>query len=303
MDAGSVALGQSWSLVALPDSQAVMASYPEILYAQTAWIAAQSRSLNIEYVVHEGDITNDSTEEQWNVADHAFRLLDHKVPYALTVGNHDYPGSGAVTSRDTSEFDAHFPPGRIQEQPGLVDTFEPGTVKNAAYAFQAGGQPWLILALEFGPRDAVLAWAEGALDARPGARVILVTHAYLFIDGTRLDHVAGINQYSNPHDLAQVQLDGTNDGEEMWQKLIAHRPEIRFVLCGHMHARARLTSQRQAGPPVHQLLSDFQAESLGGSGYLRILSFMPTGQVMVRTYSPFLDQFLTDDDNQFVLDL
>jgi hypothetical protein len=54
---------------------------------------------------------------------------------------------------------------------------------------------------------------------------------------------------------------------------------------------------------VHQLLADFQTESLGGSGYLRILTFMPTGQVMVRTYSPFLDQFLTDDDNQFVLDL
>jgi hypothetical protein len=190
-----------------------------------------------------------------------------------------------------------------------VATFEPGTVTNAAYAFQAGGQPWLILALEFGPRDTVLAWAESVLDARPGASVILVTHAYLFVDGTRLDHVAGTNQYSNPHDYGQLDSasdaanDGPNDGEELWQKLIAHRPEIRLVLCGHMHARARLTSQRPAGPPVHQLLSDFQAESLGGSGYLRILTFMPTGQVLVRTYSPFLDQFLSDDENQFVLDL
>jgi 3',5'-cyclic AMP phosphodiesterase CpdA len=302
LDGSAPASGQSWTLVALPDTQAVVSAYPEILYAQTAWIAAQARALNIEYVVHEGDITNDSTDEQWNTADHAFRLLDYKVPYALTMGNHDYPGSGNVNSRDASQFDAHFPVSRMRWQPGLVETFEPDTVVNAAYAFQAGGQPWLIFALEFGPRDAVLAWVDRVLEARPGSTAILVTHAYLFVDGTRFDHVNGVDQYSNPHGYDHGQLDGVNDGEEMWQKLIAPHPEIRFVLCGHMHAEARLTSARPAGPPVHQMLADFQGESQGGSGFMRILTFMPDGQVMVRTYSPFLDQYRTDDENQFVLE-
>jgi hypothetical protein len=65
---------------------------------------------------------------------------------------------------------------------------------------------------------------------------------------------------------------------------------------------ARLTSARPAGPPVHQMLADFQGESQGGSGFMRILTFMPDGRVMVRTYSPFLDQYRTDDENQFVLE-
>ena len=291
-----------WTLIALPDSQSVVASYPEILYAQTAWIAAQARNLDIEYVVHEGDITNDSTDEQWNTADHAFRLLDHKVPYALAMGNHDYPGSGSVDSRDASKFDAHFPRSRLREQPGLLATFEPDTVVNAAYAFQAGGRPWLILTLEFGPRDAVLSWAGGVLDSMPGVSAIVVTHAYLFTDGTRFDHANGSEQYSSPHDYDNGQLGGPNDGEEMWEKLIEPHPAIRLVLCGHMHAEARLSSRRADGSLVHQLLADYQAEELGGAGYLRILSFAPDGRVTVRTYSPFLDHYRTDDKNQFVLE-
>jgi hypothetical protein len=291
----------AWTLIAVPDSQAVVTTYPEILYAQAAWIAAQARDLDIEFVVHEGDITNDSTDKQWDTADHAFRLLDHKVPYALAMGNHDYPGSGSVDSRDASKFNEIFPPSRIREQPGLLATFEPDTVVNAAYSFQAGGRPWVIVTLEFGPRDAVLSWAGDVLDGMPGVSAIIVTHAYLFTDGTRFDHVDGVDQYSNPHDFDTGQLDGPNDGEEMWRKLIEPRPAIRFVLCGHMHGAARLASRRPDGSVVHQLLADYQTEELGGAGYLRILSMTRDGRVMVRTYSPFLDRYKTDDRNQFVL--
>jgi hypothetical protein len=35
---------------------------------------------------------------------------------------------------------------------------------------------------------------------------------------------------------------------------------------------------------------------------LRILSFALNGRVTVRTYSPFLDRYRTDDQNQFVLE-
>lgn len=290
-----------WTLIALPDTQTLVNDYPEILYAQTAWIAAQAGALGIEYVVHEGDITNNSTVEQWDTADHAFRLLDHKVPFALAIGNHDYPGGGTIDSRDTSQFDAHFPPSRVRQQAGLVETFQPDSVANAAYGFQAGGQPWLIFALEFGPRDAVLSWVGRVLDSRPGANAILVTHAYLFSDGMRFDHVDGSDQYANPHDYDDGQLDGVNDGEEMWHKLIAPHPEIRLVLCGHMHAQARLSSPRNDGSFVHQMLADYQIEELGGAGYLRILGFLADGRISVHTYSPFLDRYRTDEQNQFIL--
>ena len=248
-----------------------MLAYPEMFYAQAYWLRANAAALNIKYVVHEGDITNNSTEQEWGAADHMFRQLDGNVPYALALGNHDYPGGGGVASRDTSGFDARFPPSRMQAQPGFVTMLDPSSAVNAAYAFEANGQTWLIFALELGPRDHVLSWVAGILSANPTVSAILVTHAYLFVDGTRFDAANRTDQYSNPHDSnGDGRLGDVNDAEEMWQKLIADRPQIRFVLCGHMHAQASLTSERPGAPPVHQLLADYQHEAYGGSGYLRL---------------------------------
>ena len=148
----------------------------------------------------------------------------------------------------------------------------------------------------------MLAWVAAILAAHPTANAILVTHAYLFVDGTRFDAANRTDQYSNPHEYdSDGRLGGANDAAEMWQKLIADQPQIRFVLCGHMHAQARLTSERPGAPPVHQLLADYQHEEYGGYGYLRLMTFEPDGRVIVRTYSPFLDQYRTDENNDFVL--
>jgi hypothetical protein len=301
---GPQAKPQGFTLVAMPDTQNVVSSYPEILYLQTAWIADQAEALGIRYVVNEGDITNDSADEQWQHADHAFRLLDDRVPYAVTVGNHDYPGSGHADSRNTRGFDREFPPDRAARQPGYGGAFEADSAVNAMYTFEAGGQEWLIFMLEFGPRDDVLSWVAAMLQTRPGAQAILVTHAYLFLDGSRFDHVNGTDQFSNPHDYNDDgRLGSVNDAEEMWRKLIADHAAIRLVLCGHMHGAARLTSPRTAGSPVHQMLADFQSEERGGAGYMRMLTFMPDGTIQVWTYSPFLDRYRTDDQNQFMLKL
>jgi 3',5'-cyclic AMP phosphodiesterase CpdA len=294
----------SWTLVALPDSQTIVKDYPEIFSTQITWLAANADRLNIKYVVHEGDITNDSNDEQWATADRAFRMLDGHVPYALALGNHDYPGSGTPESRDTARFDAYFPPSRLQAQPGFVAMLDPASGVNAAYQFEASDEDWLILSLEFGPRDTVLDWAASMLAAHATSKVILVTHAYLFTDGTRLDHVAGKDQSGNPHGYnGDGQLGTTNDGQEIWDKLIAKSPNVRMVLCGHMHAQARLTSPRSSAPPVHQLLADYQTASLGGAGYLRLMTFGPDNSVQVRSYSPYFQQFQTDPDNDFVLGL
>jgi hypothetical protein len=294
--------GERFTLVAIPDTQGIVASYPEMFYAQLDWIRNHAAALNIKYVVHEGDITNDSTDEEWWTADRGFRLLDERVPYALTLGNHDYPGGAGVESRDTSGFDARFPPSRMEKQLGFVAMLDPNSAVNAAYKFWGNGQTWLVFALEFGPRDHVLSWVAEILAANPSATAILVTHAYLFVDGTRFDAANRTDQYSNPHDYdLDGRLEGVNDAEEMWQKLIAHQRQIRFVLCGHMHAQAGLTSARLGAPPVYQLLADYQHESYGGYGYLRLMTFEPDGRVIVQTYSPFLDRYRNEQENDFVL--
>ena len=65
---------------------------------------------------------------------------------------------------------------------------------------------------------------------------------------------------------------------------------------------SRLASTGDHGNTVHQIMADYESLRGGGSGYLRLVEFQPDGtSVQFRTYSPVLDQYLTDDANQFTL--
>jgi hypothetical protein len=303
LETGSPA-GVPWTLIALPDTQYYSSSYPQIFDAQTQWIVDNKTERNILYVVHEGDIVDNDVDNQWTNASHSLHLLDRNVPYVLAMGNHDYPGAGGAFSRDTTLFDTYFSLTSLDWQPTFKGTYEPGTASNSFHLFEANGQTWLVVSLEFGPRDAVLAWADRVLKANPSANAIVLTHAYLYSDGTRFDHLTRTDQAFNPHTYGVEALaGGVNDGEEIWQKLIVNNPNVRFVLCGHVHAESHLTSTRDAGPPVHQILADYQDDGQGGDGYLRIMTFQPNGAINVSSYSPYLKQYRTDAENLFTLSL
>jgi hypothetical protein len=55
-------------------------------------------------------------------------------------------------------------------------------------------------------------------------------------------------------------------------------------------------------------MADYQSFPEGGQGYLRIIEFIEGGgnlnldRIQVRTYSPSLDQNLTDPENEFFID-
>ena len=303
VDSGSPT-GIPWTLIVLPDTQYYSSTYPQIFDAQTQWIVDNKTERNILYVVHEGDIVDNDVDGQWTNASHSMHLLDLKVPYALAIGNHDYPGGGGAVSRDTTLFDSYFSLTSLDWEPSFQAPFQPGSAANSYHLFEANGQSWLIISLEFGPRDAVLAWADGVLKANTQANAIVLTHAYLYLDGTRFDHKTRTDQAFSPHSYGIEALPGgVNDGEEIWQKLIVNNPNVRIVLCGHVHAESHLTSTRAAGPPVHQILADYQDEPQGGGGYLRIMTFQPNGAINVSSYSPYLNTHHTDPANLFTLSL
>jgi Calcineurin-like phosphoesterase len=296
--------GVPWTLIALPDTQYYSSTYPEIFDAQTNWIINNTAALNIRYVLHEGDIVDSDVDGQWTNASHSMHLLDLKVPYALAVGNHDYPGGGGAISRDTTLFDTYFSLTSLDWQTTFKGTYEPATASNSYHLFEVNGQSWLIVSLEFGPRDAVLEWANRVLQSNPSANAIILTHAYLYSDGTRFDHLTRTDQAFSPHTYGIEALPGgVNDGEEIWQKLIVNNPNVRIVLCGHVHDESELTSTRDAGPPVHQILADYQDEPQGGGGYLRIMTFEPNGTINVSSYSPYLNTYHTEPKNLFTLSL
>jgi hypothetical protein len=294
-----------FTIVALPDTQYYAALHPEVLEAQVRWILANVDRRRIALVVHEGDIVDADEPVQWERAAHSLHALDGRVPYVLSAGNHDYDRAGRFISRDTL-IDDYFPPARLSRTSWFRGTFEPGRIENSFAVVATPEGPWLVLSLEFGPRDAVLAWADRTAKRFASLPTVMVTHGYLDSDDQRYDHLSGPKQPWNPHlYLGDAAPGGTNDGEEIWQKLVAQNRNILFVLCGHDlgDGVGRLTSARPDGTKVHQILANYQTEALGGLGYLRLMRFAPSRRrVSVQTYSPVLDRFKKDSGNEFELD-
>jgi hypothetical protein len=305
--------GTPYTVIALPDTQFYAAFYPDIFDAQTRWIAGERVLGNVAFVVHEGDLVDSDDGAQWSVATRSMQLLDGLVPYVISTGNHDYGpgGDGWTTSRSTL-IDSYFPVWKFAALPWFKGTFDPAHIENSYSLMDlpGGGGQWLVVSLEFGPRDEVLTWADGIVKQYPTTPVMIVTHAYLFQDNTRYDHVAhpvsgNDVQRASPYIYPFAMTPGAvNDGEEIWQKLVLGNSNIQFVLCGHVldKGTGRLVSTRPDGTTVNQILANYQMDDYGGSGYLRILQFFPaTRTVHIRTYSPYFDAYKTDPDNDFEL--
>ena len=295
----------SWTLVVLPDTQFYSESYPQLFADQTRWIAANKERYDIRYVLHVGDVVNGDVPAQWTNAVAALARLDGVVPYALAPGNHDYSDFYPVR---TTRINTYFPPSKFQSWPTFGGVKDAGRIENSYHLFSAGGSDWLILALEFGPRNAAVAWANSILEQHPDRRAIVLTHAYLYDDNTRYDWAAkGAGQNWNPHSYGvEWDSDGTNDGEELWQKLVRQHVNVVWTLNGHVSndGLGRLVSTNDAGRLVVQTCVNYQIRALGGEGYLRLMEFRPDGKtVQIKTYSPYTGTYLTDPQNQFMVTL
>lgn len=288
-----------FTVVVLPDTQYEAESYPEAYNSQTQWIVDNIDKLNIVFVLHEGDITNDnSSTTQWTNASDAMAILDGNVPYAACVGNHDLGSGGGATTRDTL-FNNYFPPSRFS---ALAGVYEAGHSENSYHYFTAGGIDWLVFALEFGPRVKILEWVNSVITSHPHRRVMIVTHNYMYSDDTRV----GTGDTWNPHDYGLCSVSDPNevcnDGEEMWTNCIKLHENMSFIFSGHIcnDGIGTLVSTGDYGNSVYQMLANYQNDSHGGDGWLRIVTFSPEeDKVSIKTYSPYLDQYRTGSDNQF----
>jgi hypothetical protein len=297
----------SFTIVALPDTQIYCEKYPRHFINQTRWIVENQEKYKIKFVTHLGDITNRNTPEQWEVAQEALRVLDGEVPYSLVLGNHDCGPGGNCTTRDTL-LNEYVSLKTISGQRTFGGVKEEGRLDNSYHTFEAGGNKFLVLALEFGPRDETVAWADRIVARYPQHRVLLTTHAYMYYDDTRYDWTKfGKDQKWNPHAYGTAKLaGGTNDAQQLWDKLIAKHPNFFMTLNGHVleDGLGRLTTPRQDANDVHQMLVNYQMKTEGGEGFLRLIEFLPDKRtVQVKAFSPSTGTFKTDPQNQFTLQL
>ncbi len=306
----------SWTLVVLPDTQRYTAEETDpglkMFSEITQWIADNKETRNIQFVLHEGDITGGNLPATWQVASDAMTLLDKAgIAYCMVPGNHDHDGSNPhqhAPNRNTLLND-HFPVSRYQKMATFGGAFEPGKTESSYHLFSAGGKNYIAVALEMGPRNEVVTWADRILSRHADRTALIVTHAYTYSDGTRYDWAAkGTAQdynlhcksyaFSAPHNGTE----NVNDGEQLWQKLVSKHKNIRMVFSGHVAwAGARQTDVGKHGQVVHEMVAAYHDPP---EGWIRLLEFHPDGRtVQVKTYSPHLDKYMTDDAQQFVLDV
>ena len=297
----------SWTMVVLPDVQNYNGSDAKTLDFQrmTQWIADNKAARNIRFVTSVGDLTNNNAAAQWTRARAGFAKLDGVVPYAPVLGNHDYGSNGSANVR-TTQFNTYFKPtdnplNDPAQGGALKGTRHPGALENAYYTFAVGQRNYMVLNLEWSPRDGTVAWAEQVVAAHPNHRVMLVMHAYLYSDDTRYDFAAkGAAQTWSPYSYGTANdPDGVNDGEELWQKLAKKYQNISLVQSGHVlnDEVAYRSDAGDFGNVVHQMLYNRQLQD---DGQLRLIEFHPDGtHVQVKTYSPLLDQWRTDSAGQF----
>ena len=268
---------QPFTFVAVPDTQYYSLDYPALFKTVTEWIADNENAWNIKVVLHEGDITHNNSHSEWANAVEAINVLNNEVPYVLSVGNHD-TGSGD----STEQFNKYFPYATMSALPGFGGVYETGRMDNAYYTFSAGGADWLVLSLIYNPGDAVLAWANEVAEQFPSHRIILLTHAYLYVNDTR----SGI-------------------GENIWDKFVRKHKNVSFVFNGHYTGdmAARLVSEGDNGNRVYQMFANYQTEWFGGKGQIRLVTLDPdTKSVSVKTWSAWGQYYVTDSDNQFTFE-
>jgi hypothetical protein len=297
----------SSTLVVLPDTQFYSCGFPRIFERQAQWILDHQDERGIALVLHTGDVVDSDVQGQWQVAAESMHRLDGRVPYLIATGNHD-----VALSRD-SLVAQYFQPRELTQAGLTAEAFDPTRIDNSFGIAELAGRSWLFIGLEFAPRDAVVSWAEHVLATHADLPAVLFTHAYLYNDGTRYDRAQKPLQPYHPDSYQYTPGEGVNDGEDLWRKLVEPHENVKLVLSGHVipEGTARSIATRASGSHVHEVLANYQTCAIcpcagveGGEGYLRLLEFEPTGKrILVTTYSPHLGKFLSNDENEFVLEL
>ena len=90
----------------------------------------------------------------------------------------------------------------------------------------------------------------------------------------------------------------TSSGDTLRDRVVKESPNLRLVLCGHMHGVCYRTLEADddgdgvSERTVHEMMFNPQENEEGGGGYLRLLTFYPDrDEIQVVSYSPYLDVY------------
>lgn len=262
--------------------------------ALTDWTADNLKQQRIAFVSHVGDIVDKNNREQWALARRCMDKLHGKVPYGISVGNHDMTGK----SGDSSLFQEVFPKSHFEEFDWYTGCFEKesdkqatsGNNANSVQLFEAGGMKFVALHLECNAPDDVLAWADSVLEKYSFRRAMITSHMGL---GPRDRPKKSSDYFKAPKGRMQWKKchgDRGNTPQQMWDKCFKKHANLFLLCCGDQSRTQALhqSSVGENGNVVHELLSDYGIEGL------RVMRLIPTeNRIEVKTWNPMKNQYCT----------
>lgn len=276
---------ENFSIIIIPDTQEVSMSHPDKLQIMTQWIVDNAEALNVKMVMHVGDVVNHGAEKeiQWENHRAAFDRIDEAgIPMMIAIGNHDYDNLLRET-RSSEKFNQHCGLHRYKDKPWFGGTFEPGKTENMYATLNIAGRKYVFLTMEFGPRQAVIDWANDILETYTDHEAILLTHSFLYPDGERTKPGKG----HNPKDYPGTR--DANDGEDLWHKCIKKHHNIVSIYSGH-HVPGNVSYRLDLGDEHNLILQAFQNWQMtenGGEARIRIAHYrLSDNQVALRVYNP-----------------
>jgi hypothetical protein len=281
-----------YTIVFMPDTQ-IMTNYDPSRYVYMAnWVRNNAGRLNIKFLMHLGDIIDGgpTSSRQWQSAVDAMNVLYGTVPHSFIPGNHDYDDELA-DSRSLEEYNRYFPYDKYSVLPTFGGAFVEGEMENTYHLFEAGDAKYLVLALEYAPRLAVLEWANRVIAAHPARRAIVTTHAYMGWSRRPMSPENG--SILNYGFVTKSGLEA-NDGIDLWNKSFRHHDNLFMVASGHVDYDNVMYYEDKGlkGNRVHQFLIDGQHVLNQPEDLLFIMRVNERTQtVHANYYSPFRDKY------------
>ncbi|MFF6958612.1 LamG-like jellyroll fold domain-containing protein [Streptomyces sp. NPDC008317] len=262
---------QRFTVVVMPDTQYMFdgdALYPAPVEAAFRYLLANGKDENIVFMAHLGDLTQNGKAGEFASISKAFKILDdHQVPYSVLAGNHDIPGKD--DQRGNTPYLDHFGPRRFRKARSFGGASPDGY--NTFHTFRAAGREWLVLALDWRPSAAGVAWAKKVIAAHPKSPVILTTH-----------EIVGADTYGDEAELSDF-------GQQLWADLIDGNDQIFLTLNGHFWPPARTVKKNAAGHDTHLHITNYQDRYYGGAAMIRLYRFdLARDTIDVETISPWI---------------
>jgi hypothetical protein len=281
------AYAETFTIAVVPDTQQEITGNPARFSARMQWLADHKTELNLQMVLHSGDLANWDTPDhkQFVIASEGMDILNKAgIPFAIALGNHDTaavreggsaaPGKTNTNLRITPTFNTYFPPSRFTKFSG---SYEPGKMDNAYHIFTAGGLNWLVINLELWPRTQIVDWAKTVVQDHPHHNVIILTHSHLTAKSTIEPTNGGY---------------GDNSPQFVFNNLMKPYANVRLVFSGHIGSHGYRTDPGASGNTVYQFLQCYHDNQANPTRLLEIDTTNRT--IKSRVYCPSTGKDKTD---------